>query len=728
MATAAALAAVLLLTGCAKLGWQESNEVDRQWEAGSTHVSVVAVAPWDDVADILQPGFNVSAEKALDMVLPNTASFSEQSIDALNLAFKLGLYKGSSQASDSNASGASQGSKPPDLNKAEALKQDPILKHLAAAGLFQEIQFLNNYLSHRPRSKSHEAFLVRLQVSLMPRRRNLPYDAHLMLSFFDGGDPGQTKCEAGSDLRACCDSKMGQGEANPADMVVVPIMLADQLETALLNSARERQRGWDVGLSTGLPGVEGEASVGAQRNKASVKGASAQDMNSIMTVGRLSENTIHVRLGAYHLAEDTYSMVPRSHFVNLLLLVPRKTLLAGEETISQPARYAHRVKLIHKAFFIHSTKGTDLSRNLSDVPEGGLDLVLRMFFKDKELKKITGDGDPAAKKQIETTINKLTDSILMNNFACFSNYADELAGMNGNSHPWTSSEKQQLWSELSHQIVGLKSSICSFEVSDTLWDGKKGRNKGWKAAGSGAGEPGREAGQSGIDDETAWLLDDGKHITTTISVTKATALRGAKLKEQVKNIGGQLSVIDHAKDNASLYLKAEGIKVVGEDKVQLTFGSMAAFGFGESILRNNMRLHLQVGRSAPALFDCLYRRAPAPAATADSKLKVAANVGDIVAEGKSGSLALQLTLAEGTDKAVLQIENAQLQGTQKELGETAEMSNHKEIKVKKSGSVILSLMNLNPKKKVTVTPKVDGQLANLPLEFNVIAGGSPTKP
>jgi hypothetical protein len=47
-----------------------------------------------------------------------------------------------------------------------------------------------------------------------------------------------------------------------------------------------------------------------------------RDLNSLLTVARLSENTLRIRIGAVQEATANYAMVPRNHNITLLLMVP----------------------------------------------------------------------------------------------------------------------------------------------------------------------------------------------------------------------------------------------------------------------------------------------------------------------------------------------------------------------------------------------------------------------
>jgi len=48
-----------------------------------------------------------------------------------------------------------------------------------------------------------------------------------------------------------------------------------------------------------------------------------RDLNSLLTVARVSENTLRVRLGAMQQATADFAMVPRSHNITLIVMVPK---------------------------------------------------------------------------------------------------------------------------------------------------------------------------------------------------------------------------------------------------------------------------------------------------------------------------------------------------------------------------------------------------------------------
>ena len=76
------------------------------------------------------------------------------------------------------------------------------------------------------------------------------------------------------------------------------------------------------------------------------------DLNSLLTVARVSPNTLRVRLGAMQQGSTPLAMVPRSHNVTLLVMVPD-----GSEESAW-----HRVKLVSRTVFTHAGTGKELEQ------------------------------------------------------------------------------------------------------------------------------------------------------------------------------------------------------------------------------------------------------------------------------------------------------------------------------------------------------------------------------
>src|SRR3990172_7691958 len=84
----AVIASAVLLSSCGKPLFKP-HRVSTQAEAGSTHLAVTLVAPWDEFIEDLQPRFDMSAARALDLVVPDTLLLDEKIVDALGLRLRL---------------------------------------------------------------------------------------------------------------------------------------------------------------------------------------------------------------------------------------------------------------------------------------------------------------------------------------------------------------------------------------------------------------------------------------------------------------------------------------------------------------------------------------------------------------------------------------------------------------------------------------------------------------
>jgi len=185
------------------------NEVTvrKQDQAGSTHVAVLSSAPFEDYRDALQPTFKMSADDALTQAIPSTLLVEERMLDALRVALKLALPSTSVTQTDTTtgATGTATATKtervkklePGDVSKltfgdspakdqditklapkdsvvAGSPALDPMLRHLVATALYQEVQMLNRYVRDAAgtNDERYVAHVVRLQVSVLPQMRN----------------------------------------------------------------------------------------------------------------------------------------------------------------------------------------------------------------------------------------------------------------------------------------------------------------------------------------------------------------------------------------------------------------------------------------------------------------------------------------------------------------------------------------------------------------------------
>ncbi len=322
---------VVLSTACGD-SLYEPRRASSLADAGSYHLSLVATIPFDEVRTTLKPKFDLTAENALQKVLPPTAYYEERALQAFTAALGVGfgstVTTGSRETTETNGNFSTSGKskteqKPgeapkPDQSKAglsEATVKDailtseksekrpttsePILQYNVATALFQEVRLLEAYLDHVEDSSNLFAYIVRLNVSLQPFARNQPYDAYVSIGFFPNDDSAELKLPT-----------------------VVPLFVTDSIEGT--RSARSSQLLTQV--ATALSAITGggtaiSGSASSTRDK--LRSISGTDLNATMTVSRATDNVIKVRLGAPQQPSAGFTMVPRNHTISVLVLAQR---------------------------------------------------------------------------------------------------------------------------------------------------------------------------------------------------------------------------------------------------------------------------------------------------------------------------------------------------------------------------------------------------------------------
>jgi hypothetical protein len=339
-------------------------------EAGSVHVAVLAVAPWSEYVGQLQPDFNLTADQALSRVAKDSQWRQRDDATAAGVGAESVLLDETEgggrvpQKPESGLAGPLSGADPryqpngitgvtpyksgggqsgPGDKEDDGTGSDSMLKYTAAASLFQEVKLLNGYIRDAAIPAGFRPYMVRLQVSLMPSRRHAPYDAYTTLSFFIPGDRahGAPQMLALSGLsRTTSDTVFAEPFGNGPK--VLPVVVTDNLEASVQSRSFDRVSTLLTSLldykdASFIEPMYGALVYGALRDQ-----VFGRDLNSLLTVARVSENTLRIRLGASQEATANYAMVPRNHNVTLLLMVPEgsaplmevvsKTVLVDAET------------------------------------------------------------------------------------------------------------------------------------------------------------------------------------------------------------------------------------------------------------------------------------------------------------------------------------------------------------------------------------------------------------
>lgn len=175
-------------------------------------VAVLSVTPWERYKSKLQPAFKLSSAQAFQQAVPMAAGYETQVLRETAASLGIGINEDLTDdladrgTSTTDADGSTTqepaaavtapagpgfvpGTLPslldPDAlgKRNAALGLDPMLRYRAASALFQEVAMLDTYVRDAAVPYGYEAFVVRLQISVFPRQRYLPYDVYTTLAF-----------------------------------------------------------------------------------------------------------------------------------------------------------------------------------------------------------------------------------------------------------------------------------------------------------------------------------------------------------------------------------------------------------------------------------------------------------------------------------------------------------------------------------------------------------------
>ena len=407
----------------------------RQMMAGSAHVAVLSIAPWEEYLAALQPNFPMDEQRALKEAVPDTLLAERQLTDMLSVGVKLALPSTSKtssngKSSESNASSntttntvisdagttstttvasstgdtttstttANKSTAPGDVSKVTLGQPssspdplsptksvldgatpsvDPFLRYGAATALFQEVRMMQRYVRDALVAKGYRGYVVRLQITLMPMQRKLPLDAYTTLSVF-ATSPAAT-ARANSQRTALASSPRPDPKT-AAELTttlrevdqpvrIVPLLVSDNLEGALESNSMASLRQYAFGLMGLLSnfGVAGDFN----KTKEELKGFFGRDLNSLLTVGQLSDNSLRIRLGAMNQVAESVGLVPRNQSVTLLVVVP--------ETISSTTNNDSKLQVIAKTELAKASDGTLLKVDHIGDFRQAIDVMLKRY-------------------------------------------------------------------------------------------------------------------------------------------------------------------------------------------------------------------------------------------------------------------------------------------------------------------------------------------------------------
>lgn len=280
---------------------------DYQSDIAEVYISMIGARPLNALIEELQPTFNLTADQALQKAVPDTLNSSESVLSSVRSALQIGLMFGLSNSTNSSSTATSGQPSPLSILTnfpTGTLTVDPVSAYQAGASLFEQVKLLNRSLQDIPHFKGYTPYIITIQISLIPHKRDAPYDAYANIGFFtDTHDPPTPP-----------------GKESQTIPLIYPLLTTDALEAANDQQNLNQLRQLTASLSAAIHSVGIQAGAGQlNQNLNTVNGL---NLNSLLTVGKLSQNCMVVRLGARNQPEskDRFSLVPETHNVSLLVL------------------------------------------------------------------------------------------------------------------------------------------------------------------------------------------------------------------------------------------------------------------------------------------------------------------------------------------------------------------------------------------------------------------------
>ncbi len=538
---------VVAACGCAELF--TAHRVERQHDAGSVHFAVLAVGPWSEFAESLQPSFQIDEQSALDQVVPSTRALEESLLSVLQAS--LGLTDVPSRVVDSTTTTTTPDATSertvtereasplrsevrPDaavviaddravgLPRDSVLDQDvgidPMMRYWAATALYQEVNLLNQYIRTAAIRDGFRPYVVRLQVTLMPAARNEPYDVYTTFSFFSRplpvagrgaggtGGPGAPETSLRGTIRG---SSTASERLTPQ---IIPLMATDNLEATMHSRMVDNVRQ----LAGALFFMSGTATgaLDGQQFSRDQQGVLGRDLNSLLTVARVSDNSLRVRLGASQQATSDYAMVPRNHNVTVLVMVPEGV--------------ADTIQIVSRTVLVDAKTGKELKERTSEEISAILERVRDRYDLAADEKELLG----------------LLAFAQHNDQRAYFAELERLAGPDRDFAHGTS-----LWLDLVSLMAGSRYSATEFDLPPPV-----------AYAGNGF---------SGLPDQKALLLDDGV-LHSTIVLRGGSSLKSSEVSAilEVRPADGEMlpfvpDQVAVSSDRGDIYLEFPSLRAWG---------------------------------------------------------------------------------------------------------------------------------------------------------------------
>ena len=307
-------------------------------QAANVFVSAYPSVPWRDIKDKLEPGHNLTIDAAKLLAITSTQSQISQFLSTFAVGLGIGLPNRSGSTTTTIGADGKEttsgtrtygsGTPPtssgvtsttiadtalaPDFAKAltgAGIDANTLLE--ASTGLFHQARILDNQISKQYEPMGYSAQLITFQINLQPVRRDVAFDAYVNISLF----PASFSKAVANGASVAEDA----GALSP--IIVYPLVITDALESSTTGRSIEVMRQAALGVA-GIVGSTG-LSFGLSNGSNQLDSVVGSEKSSLVTVGRVSDHTVRVRLGAPNSPSSRYALIPRTYNLSLVVFVKR---------------------------------------------------------------------------------------------------------------------------------------------------------------------------------------------------------------------------------------------------------------------------------------------------------------------------------------------------------------------------------------------------------------------
>jgi hypothetical protein len=399
----------------------------------TTHLALLSVAHWEDLQKGFEPNFiQKSGSDEEGNVLKTSLVGAQSTISSatVNIGVSLGTTSEPNLVKGNSGPGVPSPSLP-DPNKiinmpSPTLEHDKILTRQLATALVQETHMLNNYTKYVPQKEGYGAYVVRLQLTVLPSQRTVQDDVFADIAFYSGPDVYWPEVLGKA-------PRHNKGNTVPGP-IILPILVTDNMETALRLYSNQEILQLSLNMALAAKGVGAKADVTYWIDK--IRQMVGADLNSLFTVARVNDSMIRVRLGANQRAENGvgYALTPRTHYITLLML-------AREYHDPDPNKadvYAVMRTHLHNA----ETGDKENTKTVSDLANGVgrvLDEYLDGYFLKGQIKEIL-------KKNLDANMADMYDLLMAVELSKYEKFYGKWCGILGGADPNVPSKFQEaLW-------------------------------------------------------------------------------------------------------------------------------------------------------------------------------------------------------------------------------------------------------------------------------------------